>query len=223
MPPPAATPTFNGTNPNPSARRFSPAGMAVVIAVHAAGLLLLLSLDWAPLPPPPTLMVQIIPPEPVPAPQITPPRPRPVERTPAPPPRPVPQVQPQTLAAAASAPAAVAEVPAVKEAPPAAPAPAPMPQTVSQARFDADYLNNPAPAYPPLSRRLGEEGKVMLRVFVEPSGRPNQVEIKAGSGWPRLDQAALEAVRRWQFIPARRGDEAVGAWVLVPIVFNMKD
>lgn len=93
---------------------------------------------------------------------------------------------------------------------------------VAPPRFDADYLHNPAPVYPALSRRLGEEGRVVLRVFVEPSGRPSRIEIGTGSGSPRLDRAALEAVRHWQFVPARRGDMAVGAWVLVPIVFDLR-
>lgn len=63
---------------------------------------------------------------------------------------------------------------------------------------------------------------MLLRVFVEPGGTAGQVEIKASSGSPRLDQAAIDAVRRWQFVPARRGEEAVGAWVLVPILFNLR-
>jgi protein TonB len=103
-----------------------------------------------------------------------------------------------------------------------APTPAPSAPVVSQPRFDAGYLQNPAPAYPALSRRMGEEGKVVLRVFVEPTGRPGQVEVKTGSGSPRLDQAAQEAVWRWKFVSARQGDEAIGAWVLVPIVFNLR-
>ena len=65
-------------------------------------------------------------------------------------------------------------------------------------------------------------GKVYLRVRVEPDGRPSQVEIKTSSGSVRLDQAAEDAVRCWRFIPAKRGDEAVSAWVVVPISFNLK-
>lgn len=94
---------------------------------------------------------------------------------------------------------------------------------VSAARFDADYLRNPAPAYPPLARRLREEGKVILRVFVTPEGAAGQVELRSSSGFPRLDQAAREAVSRWKFVPARRGDESIGAWVLIPVVFNLND
>ncbi len=96
------------------------------------------------------------------------------------------------------------------------------PVETTQARFDANYLRNPAPAYPAMSRRLGEEGRVVLRVFVDIDGRPEQVELKNSSGFPRLDQAAEDAVRRWKFVPAKRGEEAVATWVAVPIVFNLK-
>lgn len=70
---------------------------------------------------------------------------------------------------------------------------------------------------------MGEEGKVLLRVFVESNGLPSQVQIKTSSGSQRLDQAAQDAVRRWTFTPARRGDTALAAWVIVPIVFNLKN
>jgi periplasmic protein TonB len=108
---------------------------------------------------------------------------------------------------------------------PVAPAPAPAASSEPEPtapRFDAAYLNNPPPAYPPLSRRLGEEGRVMLRVFVDPTGAPVQVELRASSGHRRLDAAAEAAVRRWRFVPARRGEQPVGGWVLVPIAFNLR-
>lgn len=206
-----------------STHRFSPSGIAVIVAAHAAVLALLASLNVVPLPAPlATLMVQIIAPAP-PAPEIVPPRPQPVERKPVVRSQPTPVARPPVLAAQTEAPSIAAEAPPpVKEAPPPPPPPA-APTAVTQARFDADYLLNPAPAYPPLSRRMGEEGKVVLRVFVEPAGRPSSIEIKTGSGSPRLDQAAQDAVWRWKFVAARRGDEAIGAWVLVPIVFNLRN
>jgi protein TonB len=88
-------------------------------------------------------------------------------------------------------------------------------------RFDAAYLKNPEPDYPALSRRFREEGRVVLRVLVSESGTSSQLEIRDSSGHPRLDQAALEAVRRWRFSPARRGAEPVSAWVLVPLTFSL--
>lgn len=114
------------------------------------------------------------------------------------------------------APAAVVAAPA--EAKPAAPPAEP----VSLARFDADYLKNPAPAYPPLSRRMGEEGKVILRVSVNPQGSADSVEIRTSSGSQRLDESAQKTVRNWKFIPAKRGDIAVQSWVLVPIIFKLE-
>ena len=89
-------------------------------------------------------------------------------------------------------------------------------------RFNADYLNNPAPAYPPLSRRMGEEGRVVLRVLVNEHGLPGDVQLRTSSGFNRLDTVALETVRQWKFVPARRGDTPVSAWVLVPISFSLR-
>ncbi len=105
------------------------------------------------------------------------------------------------------------------EARPALPAP---PAPVIPPSFNAAYLDNPAPAYPALSRRMGEQGRVLLRVFVEADGMSSRVELRSSSGFERLDQAALDAVRRWKFVPAKQGDQAVGAWVVVPILFNLR-
>jgi protein TonB len=99
---------------------------------------------------------------------------------------------------------------------------APAPVSVTPPDFTAAYLNNPAPAYPALSRRMGEQGRVLLRVFVNGSGAPEQVELKSSSGYPRLDGVAIDAVKHWKFRPARRGSDAVSAWVLVPIAFNLR-
>lgn len=89
-------------------------------------------------------------------------------------------------------------------------------------RFDAAYLQNPPPDYPSLSRRLGEEGRALLRVLISPEGLPRDIQLQTSTGYPRLDQAALQTVRRWRFVPAMRGDEALAAWVLVPIRFNLE-
>lgn len=136
--------------------------------------------------------------------------------------QPVPKTPTPVIEATRSeqpAPAAlVASPPDIKPAPPAPPAGEP----VSQARFDADYLNNPAPPYPPLSRKIGEEGKVILRVSVTPQGGADSVEIKTSSGSQRLDDSAQRTVRNWKFIPAKRGDSAVQSWVLVPIIFKLE-
>ncbi len=91
----------------------------------------------------------------------------------------------------------------------------------TDAKFDVAYLNNPAPVYPLISRRNGEAGKVILRVQVNKLGVAEQVEISQSCGFARLDAAALEAVRKWRFVPARRGDEAIAASVLVPLTFRL--
>lgn len=200
--------------------RISVPGILVIAGLHVAAFALLASQDAVKLPPQTMpLMVHVIPPEPPRIQEAAPPVPRPVARQPVPQPRQQPALQPQVLAAETSAPSAASEVPVAK-APPA-PAPVSASPLATEPRFDADYLDNPAPVYPAMSRRLEESGKVVLRVYVESSGRPSQIQVKASSGSPRLDQAAQDAVWRWKFVPARRGDEAIGAWVLVPIEFNL--
>jgi protein TonB len=62
---------------------------------------------------------------------------------------------------------------------------------------------------------------VTLRVHVDRGGVPTQVEIERSSGSNVLDLAALEAVRNWRFVPARRGTDPVAAWVIVPVVFRL--
>ena len=196
-----------------------------IASAHLGLLALLASLELVPLPTPlSALMVHMIAPiSPAPTPTVTERRPTPAEPKPVIHPAATPFPRQAALAVAADTAAdTAAKTPAAKEAPPASAAPAALP-AVTQARFDTDYLLNPAPIYPALSRRLGEEGKVVLRVFVEATGRPNQIELKSGSGSPRLDQAAQDAVWRWKFVAARRGDETLGAWVLVPIVFNLRN
>jgi protein TonB len=88
-------------------------------------------------------------------------------------------------------------------------------------RYDAAYLNNPAPAYPALSRRLGEEGKVLLKVRVSAEGTALAVNLEKSSNFGRLDEAARAAVSRWRFVPARRDDEPVESSVVVPLVFRL--
>lgn len=94
--------------------------------------------------------------------------------------------------------------------------------SITLPRFDADYLNNPPPVYPPFARRLGEQGTVLLRARVRADGTPDEVSIHRSSGSAHLDQAALKAVRQWRFIPARRGGTAVAAPVLIPISFTLQ-
>ena len=112
------------------------------------------------------------------------------------------------------------------ELPPPAPvaqaAVAPDPPPIVPPRFNADYLQNPAPAYPALARRMHEQGRVLIRVLVSAEGMPERIELKTSSGHPRLDQSALETIRNWKFVPARQGTENVAAWVVVPITFSLE-
>lgn len=206
----------------PQTRRpISALELVAVVLLHVAVLAALLLMEVVPVPAPvATLMVQILPSAP-PAPEETPPRPKPPTPQVKPRPSPRPTPAPPVMAARSEAPAAEEAPQPVEKPVPAPPVPA-APATYVEPRFDANYLDNPAPVYPPISRRAGEEGKVVLRVHVEPDGRPSQVLVRVSSGFERLDRAAETAVWRWKFIPARRGQEAVAAWVLVPVVFSLR-
>ena len=202
------------------------AGLAATVLAHIAIVLFLFT--YAPvrdaLKAMAPLMVELIKPKLTvpPAPKIEPSKPLPVKRLQAPPDRPV---TPVVVAAQTAAPAAM-EVPVQPEPKPAPPVVAEAklapPVPVTPPNFNADYLDNPAPAYPALSRRMGEQGRVLLRVYVDVDGAPSKLEVRSSSGSERLDQSALDAVRRWKFAPAKQGDKAVAAWVVVPISFNLK-
>ncbi len=102
------------------------------------------------------------------------------------------------------------------------PMPAVRVEAVIPPAFNAAYLRNPPPRYPQAARRNGDEGTVMLRVLVNPEGAPVQVELDRSSGSSPLDSAAVDAVRNWRFVPARRGTQNVEGWVRVPIVFRLE-
>jgi protein TonB len=78
------------------------------------------------------------------------------------------------------------------------------------------------PAYPSQARRLGIQGTTLLHVLVSEDGRVAEVIVRQSAGHPDLDQAAADAVRRWQFEPARSGDEPVGMWVQLPFEFRLR-
>lgn len=150
----------------------------------------------------------------------TPPRHRPTPEHRQPAASPAPLAATQTTALAPSLPA-TPDNPLTPGSPGTASSNSAPPQP-SPPRFDADYLNNPAPDYPRLSRELGEAGRVLLRVHVTAQGNPDDIQLHQGSGYERLDHAARQAVRQWRFIPARLGSEAQPGWVLVPINFSLR-
>jgi protein TonB len=90
-----------------------------------------------------------------------------------------------------------------------------------EARHDVAGLNNPKPAYPLTARRRGLQGRVVIAAQVRGDGRCTETRIRHSSGHELLDNAARDAVRRWHFVPARRGDTPIDAWVEVPIVFRL--
>ncbi len=82
-----------------------------------------------------------------------------------------------------------------------------------------NYLKNPEPLYPLLARRRNQQGIVLLTVKVSAQGRVSRVELKQSSGFPVLDEAASQAVRRWEFEPARIGSLGVESQIEVPVRF----
>ena len=87
--------------------------------------------------------------------------------------------------------------------------------------FDAQYLNNPSPIYPSNAKNNNIQGKVFLSVLVGVEGRAIEVKIANSSGYSILDNSALSAVRKWQFVPAKKNGEAVSATVIVPVEFKI--
>ncbi len=175
-------------------------------------------------------LVAATPPEP-----IQPPQPLPVRSPPEPPPKPKPQAPPAPKAppveTAVSAPPPAAPVPesaeplvaeaapASQPAPPAPPAAQPL--AVEPPRSDAAHLNNPPPAYPAMARRLNETGRVVMDVYILADGSVGQIKLKHSSGFARLDQAALAAVRQWRYVPARQGGTAIAYWYVQPLNFAL--
>ncbi|WP_052081062.1 energy transducer TonB [Pseudomonas sp. ML96] len=174
-----------------------------------------MTIEFAAPPPPPEPVVETPPPPPVveelavkPPPKPEPPKPKPQ------PPKPKPKPAPKPVEPLPQPPKA--ETPPPPAAPVAAPAPVETPPSANAA-----YLKNPAPEYPSLALRRGWEGTVLLRVRVLASGKPAEIQIQKSSGREALDEAAVRAVKRWSFVPAKRGDVAQEGWVTVPLDFRL--
>lgn len=185
---------------------------------------------------PATLLAQYIAP-PTPAAQTEPPpapAPRPqTQRTPQAKAAPRPAPQPAPLADSSPSPDALPASPAPPDpapaAPPAAPAvtqvaapAAPAAPKIELPSSNAAYLQNPAPSYPAISKRMGEQGKVVLRVFIGTDGLPQKIEINRSSGFDRLDRQAQDTVARWKFVPGKRNGVPEAMWYLVPIHFVLE-
>jgi protein TonB len=94
--------------------------------------------------------------------------------------------------------------------------------TVIGPSYGAAYLHNPPPPYPPFAKKHNLQGTPIVRVLVSPEGQPKSVELEKTSGVRILDDAAVEAVKHWTFVPARRGNTRIEAPVNVPILFHLK-
>lgn len=165
-------------------------------------------------------------------PQPEPPRPVVRKTTPKPAPAPLP-VAPRPAAIPDPTPAPAAPTGSLEPQPapppastPMAAAPAPAPQAVAKVEMpitDADYLDNPKPEWPRLSQRLGEKGRVVLRVLIGTDGKAKVVQVKESSGFPRLDNASIAAVQAARYVPGKRGGVPEEMWVNIPFWWGDKD
>ena len=225
---------FGAARYRPRRRRDIPlwAAVALIAGAHAALFASLLQVDAfreqvaeaAPL-----FVSFITPPRPVEAPPPPPPQAREMTKerrilaTARPAPVQAPPIVDAPIAVAPPTPAAPAEpaavpVAAVVAAVVANAAPA---VSVTPPRFTGAGLDNPQAEYPTISRRLKESGRVQMHVLVGTGGTAERVDLEKSSGFERLDESALAAVRRWRFIPAHQGDQAVAQWVNVSIPFEL--
>jgi len=104
---------------------------------------------------------------------------------------------------------------------------APSPQAVA-GRPGANREARPAsgnepPRYPWTARAQGHQGRVVLSVWVSPEGQADELAVLLSSGYATLDRAAMDAVQRWRFRPARRGGVEAGSLLYVPVVFRLDD
>lgn len=166
---------------------------------------------------------------------VDPPAPK-VEPVPPTPPTPPVQKKPVAKAPVQPAPQPLAikdptpspNAPTGVVTPPLPPAPVavapvapPAPAAVQLPSSDVEYLRNPKPPYPALSRRLGEQGKVIVFALVGVDGKVKKSEVRKSSGFDRLDQAALNGVMNWRFVPGKRGGVPEEMWVEAPVIFVM--
>ncbi len=87
----------------------------------------------------------------------------------------------------------------------------------------ASLIRKVAPSYPEAARQEEQEGRVVLLVQVDSSGKASRIRISDSSGHPLLDEAAREAVGRWTFHPALENGTPVFSWVKIPVAFRLSD
>ncbi len=127
------------------------------------------------------------------------------------------------VAATAAAIAAFTPTPLPTEAPVAAPEPTrtspPTATPLPAKEIPPTILKVVKPIYPPVALQARIGGLVILRVLVSETGQPLEVEVVRG-GAAGLTEAAVAAVKKWTFVPARKADVPVRAWTTVPIPFE---
>ncbi|NML61416.1 energy transducer TonB [Massilia sp. RP-1-19] len=129
-----------------------------------------------------------------------------------------PEPEPPAPAPPAPPPSAPAESPRVAVASVPAPPQPGGPKTISSG---VEYIQAPQPVYPSQSRRMGEQGKVVLRVLVNEKGQPDQVLVQHSSGSSRLDEAGRQAALRALFKPHVEDGRPVAVFVIVPLNFQL--
>ncbi len=135
-------------------------------------------------------------------------------------PAPVPAVFTASAPASEPAPPVVAAAAPTPPASPAPPAPPPPPKNIPASAIQ--YLEPPAPEYPRLSRRMGEAGMVVVRVYVDEAGVPRSVQLAQSSGFARLDEAALASVQSARFRPYTENGVPTAGWARIPIPFELE-
>lgn len=85
------------------------------------------------------------------------------------------------------------------------------------------YARVVKPKYPRKARTEGWEGTTVLKVRVDRGGRPGLIAVDRSSGFEVLDRAAVRAMRRWEFHPARNGHRTIASWVKVPVSFQLEE
>jgi len=105
---------------------------------------------------------------------------------------------------------------------PPAPAVAALPRDGSPQRVIPRAVEQYRPAYPASARKARIQGTTLLAVLIADDGRVTEIVVKESAGHPDLDEAATNAVRRWRFTPARRGNDPVAMWVELPVEFRLR-
>ncbi len=90
----------------------------------------------------------------------------------------------------------------------------------SPAHVDRSYPT-PPPAYPDSAQVAGEQGDVLLDVYVSSGGHARKFRVNQSSGYADLDNAAAEAVANWQFVPAVQDGDTVSSWTTVKVHFEL--